>query len=210
MNIKCLQAVSAADDAASSSPSSSLSSSSSLAATCRLIEGDRFAALILDALKLVAQHYGEQVIVLHYFTHVSNTVAACASRLTLRLESSLIGGLVLVSYFLHYLDIKVLMDTLNVSCENRSLIENAHKWNNSCVVLVCAEDDRVASDTAVLERAGSISQRLRCSPSARLQAARRDADHECAHRRRADTHRDARHAAHLLRRLHHTPQLHTN
>ena len=40
----------------------------------RPIEGDRFSFLILESLKTVASFYGEQVIVLQYLTHVSNTV----------------------------------------------------------------------------------------------------------------------------------------
>ena len=40
----------------------------------RAIEGDRFASLILESLKSVACNYGEQVIVLQYFTQVANTV----------------------------------------------------------------------------------------------------------------------------------------
>ena len=80
----------------------------------RPIEGDRFAYLILESLKAVACLYGEQVIVLQYFPHISNTVSASASRLTTRLESSLIAGVVLVNYFLNYLDIKILMENLNV------------------------------------------------------------------------------------------------
>ena len=40
----------------------------------RPIEGDRFASLILQSLKTVAELFGEQVIVLQYFTNVSNTV----------------------------------------------------------------------------------------------------------------------------------------
>ena len=79
----------------------------------RPIEGDRYANMILEALKTVAMYYGEQVIVLQYLTHVSNTVNACNNRITLRLESSLLAGVVLVYYFLSYLDIKLLMDNLN-------------------------------------------------------------------------------------------------
>lgn len=81
----------------------------------RPIEGDLFALLILESLKAVSILYGEQVIVLQFLPHVSNTVSACASRLSVRLESSLLAGIVLVRYFLAYLDIKLLMDELNVN-----------------------------------------------------------------------------------------------
>jgi len=73
--------------------------------------------LILESLKAVACIYGEQVVVLQYFTHISNTVSASANRLTTRLESSLIAGVVLVNYFLNFLDIKILMENLNVKLE---------------------------------------------------------------------------------------------
>ena len=82
----------------------------------RPLEGDRFGFLLLESLKAVSSLYGEQVIVLQYITQVSNTVASCASRLTNRLESSLLAGIVLVNYFVRYLDIKLLLDYLNVSC----------------------------------------------------------------------------------------------
>jgi len=79
----------------------------------RPIEGDRFSFLILESLKSVATFYGEQVIVLQYLTHVSNMVAACVNRLTMRLEASLLAGIILVNYFMNYLEIKLLMDNLN-------------------------------------------------------------------------------------------------
>lgn len=77
------------------------------------IEGDRFADLILQSLKTIVVSYGEQVIVLQYFIHVSNTISACLNRLSSRLEASLIAGIVLVNYFINYLEIKLLMDNLN-------------------------------------------------------------------------------------------------
>lgn len=89
----------------------------------RAIEGDRFAFLILESLKTVAEYYGEQVIVLQYLTHVSNTVAACINRLTSRLEASLLAGIVMVYYFMSYLDIKLLMDDLNVRLFSAFLIK---------------------------------------------------------------------------------------
>ena len=76
------------------------------------IEGDRFADLILQSLQTIAGTYGDQVIVLQYFIHVSNTISACAHRLTSRLEASLIAGIVMVSYFCACLEIKLLMDNL--------------------------------------------------------------------------------------------------
>jgi len=79
----------------------------------RPIEGDRFASLILESLKYVAVLYSDQVIVLQYLTHVSNSISSATNKLTIRLEASLLAGCVLVSYFLNYLDIKLLMDNLN-------------------------------------------------------------------------------------------------
>ncbi len=61
------------------------------------VEGDRFASLILESLKNIVKTYGEQVIVVQYFNHVSNTISACLNRITLRLEASLIAGIILVN-----------------------------------------------------------------------------------------------------------------
>ena len=41
-------------------------------------------------------------------------VGACSHRLTYRLEASLLAGIVLVHYFIAYLDLKLLMDYLQV------------------------------------------------------------------------------------------------
>ncbi|CAF0855447.1 unnamed protein product [Brachionus calyciflorus] len=115
MNSKCLVLVENSDNPLNS---------------CRALEGDRFAYLILESLKTVAMFYGEQVIVVQYLPYVSNTVSACVNRLSIRLEASLLAGIVLVNFFLSYLDIKLLMDELTYII-NQILIPVINLYSNS-------------------------------------------------------------------------------
>jgi hypothetical protein len=98
MNSKCLSLITTNDN-----PLNSI----------RPIEGDNFAFLILESLKVVTQVYGEQIIILQYFAHVSNIITACTNRMTNRLEASLLACIVLVNYFLNHLELNLLMDYLH-------------------------------------------------------------------------------------------------
>lgn len=148
--------------------------------------------------------YGEQVIVLQFLPHVSNTVSACASRLSVRLESSLLAGIVLVRYFLAYLDIKLLMDELNVTFFNfqfklfRLLIDpkNGHFLDYS-------KSNRVASHTTLFERESEIPERSHNEASASLQDSGHYFAGQLSHRSRTNSPRDGASDSSLFRRLQH-------
>ena len=59
-------------------------------------------------------------------------VAACANKLTMRLEASLLAGIILVNYFMNYLEIKLLMDNLNYII-NQILVPVINLYSNERV-----------------------------------------------------------------------------
>jgi WD repeat-containing protein 81 len=82
--------------------------------------GDKYAINLLESLKHVVYLYGEQIILLQYFTYVTNAVQTCSlnlansQRLTVRLEASLISACVLINFFCSYLDLKLSTDNLSL------------------------------------------------------------------------------------------------
>ena len=80
----------------------------------RPIRGDINAKKIINCLLSFIQIYGEQIIVLFYFSHLIETVRLAIHRLTLRTESGLLGCLVLLKSILPFLSDSTLMAHLSV------------------------------------------------------------------------------------------------
>lgn len=59
--------------------------------------------------------YGEQLILVQYFPHMSELIMLCKRRMTQNLEGGLISCLALLKYIIPYLSDSALMDQLQVS-----------------------------------------------------------------------------------------------
>lgn len=80
--------------------------------SCRLVGGDVYAVKVLECLSFVAILYGEQVILLQYFTAMEDMVAAAEKEMTPATEAGLIASLVLMRSMIPLLSEKTLMDLL--------------------------------------------------------------------------------------------------
>lgn len=59
--------------------------------------------------------YGEQLILVQYFPHMSELIMLCKRRMTQNLEGGLISCVALLKYIIPYLSDSALMDQLQVS-----------------------------------------------------------------------------------------------
>lgn len=76
--------------------------------------GDRSAVRVLECLMTIAALYGEQVILLQYFPHISELVAMSTKRITGSLEGALISTLQLLKYVIPCLTDTKIMEHLKV------------------------------------------------------------------------------------------------
>ena len=80
------------------------------------VVGDRCAVRVLECLMTIAALYGEQVILLQYFPHISELVTLATKRMTGSLEGALISTLQLLKYLIPCLTDATIMDHLKVKC----------------------------------------------------------------------------------------------
>ena len=78
------------------------------------VKGDANARHVLDAISTIAIHYGEQIILLHYFPYLSDLISMSAKkrRLHVRAEAGLVSSMVLLRHCLPLLGDQTLMDYL--------------------------------------------------------------------------------------------------
>ncbi|XP_059477141.1 WD repeat-containing protein 81 isoform X2 [Neocloeon triangulifer] len=80
--------------------------------------GDDNSARVLSCLAEIAAIYGEQLVVVQYFGHMSELIALCKRKLTQNLEAGLIGCLSLVCSIIPYLSDSILMEQLTDILKN--------------------------------------------------------------------------------------------
>ncbi|XP_075153298.1 WD repeat domain 81 [Haematobia irritans] len=76
------------------------------------VVGDRSAARVLECLMAIASLYGEQVILLQYFPHITELIALGVKRITSSLEGAIISTLQLVKYLIPCLTDATIMEHL--------------------------------------------------------------------------------------------------
>uniref|UniRef100_A0A1I8PJA0 BEACH domain-containing protein n=1 Tax=Stomoxys calcitrans TaxID=35570 RepID=A0A1I8PJA0_STOCA len=76
------------------------------------VVGDRSAVRVLECLMAIASLYGEQVILLQYFPHISELIALGVKRITSSLEGAIISSLQLVKYLIPCLTDATIMEHL--------------------------------------------------------------------------------------------------
>lgn len=79
------------------------------------VVGDRCAVRVLECLMTIAALYGEQVILLQYFPHISELVTLATKRMTSSLEGALISTLQLLKYLIPCLTDATIMEHLKVT-----------------------------------------------------------------------------------------------
>ncbi|XP_011292647.1 WD repeat-containing protein 81 [Musca domestica] len=76
------------------------------------VVGDRSAVRVLECLMAIASLYGEQVILMQYFPHISELIALGVKRITSSLEGAIISTLQLVKYLIPCLTDATIMEHL--------------------------------------------------------------------------------------------------
>lgn len=76
------------------------------------VVGDRNAVKVLECLSNIAALYGEQLILVQYFPHMTELISLCKRKLTQNLEGGLISCLALLKYIIPFVSDGALMDQL--------------------------------------------------------------------------------------------------
>ncbi|CAF2710363.1 unnamed protein product [Rotaria sp. Silwood2] len=128
--------------------------------TIRPVRGDLNAKKIIDCLLSLIQNYGEQIILLVYFPHLTETIRIANHRLTIRSESALLSCIVLLKCILPYMSDSTLMAQLTDPIKNRTIHSSLTLLSSSSVHFPSFERARSICAYRVLDILFLLSLRL--------------------------------------------------
>ena len=73
-------------------------------------------------MNIILELYGENTIVLQYFSHMTELIAQCKRKLSTNLEGGLVSCLVLLNHVIPHLSDSSLMDTIHVSMQSEKYV----------------------------------------------------------------------------------------
>ncbi|CAF3336683.1 unnamed protein product [Rotaria sp. Silwood1] len=137
-----------------------LSSDKNPCKSIRPVRGDLNAKKIIDCLLSLIQNYGEQIILLIYFPHLTETIRMANHRLTIRSESAVLSCIVLLKCILPYMSDSTLMANLTDPIKTRMIHASLTLLSSSSVHFPSFERARSICAYRILDILFLLSLRL--------------------------------------------------